>query len=178
MLKPRGFTLIELCVGLGLVAFLTAVAVPNIREMMASAKVRATASMLAEGIQLARVEAVKRNNETLFVRNSAVSGDYQVCEVAAPGGGCPGNFLILSHDAGNASNTSDVTIASNALIPTQVRFNALGRLTPATPIIIAVSHATMPIGSYKPLSVVIGLNGSTKMCDPSILTVGDSRSCL
>jgi len=57
-MTTRGFTLLELCVGLGLVALLASLAVPSFRSSLRSAAVRAAAFELMGGLQQARGTAV------------------------------------------------------------------------------------------------------------------------
>lgn len=63
--RPRrtlsGFTLIELMIGLALVAVLLGIAAPTFREAMMNVRISAQANDLFTDLALARSEAVKRN---------------------------------------------------------------------------------------------------------------------
>lgn len=56
-----GFTMIELMIVIVILAVLSAVAAPSLREMMVASRVRSAASDLYESVLLARSEAIKRN---------------------------------------------------------------------------------------------------------------------
>jgi type IV fimbrial biogenesis protein FimT len=57
-LSARGFTLLELCVGLALVALLAGMAVPSFRHGLRNAAVRAVAHELMTGLQQTRAAAI------------------------------------------------------------------------------------------------------------------------
>jgi len=63
----RGFTIIELMIGLGIVALLMAIGLPAFRDLLANAKIRNTAEALQAGLQLARSEAITRNRPVQFL---------------------------------------------------------------------------------------------------------------
>lgn len=56
--SARGFTLLELCVGLALVALLAGMAAPSFRHGLRNAAVRAAAHELMTGLQQARATAI------------------------------------------------------------------------------------------------------------------------
>jgi type IV fimbrial biogenesis protein FimT len=56
--SARGFTLLELCVGLALVALLAGMAAPSFRHALRNAAVRAAAHELMTGLQQARATAI------------------------------------------------------------------------------------------------------------------------
>src|SRR5437870_6443893 len=57
-MENRGFTLLELCVGLALVAVLSALAVPSFRSSLRAAAVRSATYELMAGLQQARGTAI------------------------------------------------------------------------------------------------------------------------
>ena len=59
--NDRGFTLIELMVGLAIVMVMVSLALPPIADTIRSVRLESTASSLAADLGRARIEAMKRN---------------------------------------------------------------------------------------------------------------------
>jgi len=69
----KGFTVVELMVTLGVVAILTVVAVPSFNNMINSNRLTTTANEMVAGLNVARMEAIKRNAYTQFCSDSSSS---------------------------------------------------------------------------------------------------------
>lgn len=69
----RGFTLIELIIAMAIAVILVLVAVPSFRTITLSNKLTTTASDIVGAINLARMEAVKRNASTQLCSDSSTS---------------------------------------------------------------------------------------------------------
>jgi prepilin-type N-terminal cleavage/methylation domain-containing protein len=76
--SQKGFTLVELMVAMGIVAILSAIAVPNFLAALPTFKLRAAARDLYGTLQKARVEAVRQGKSAAVVFNVA-TGQYMVC---------------------------------------------------------------------------------------------------
>jgi len=115
---PRGFTLVELMIGLVLVSTLLAIGVPMFREFIKDQRARTTSSDLSVALLLARSEAVKRNDQ-VTLEPAGGGDDWSVgWTIESPNDGEPD---ILNHvQPGNVAITE-----KNDL--TQVRFSPAGR---------------------------------------------------
>ncbi len=65
--RPRGFTLVELMVLIGIVGLLAAIAVPSFRGYVRANRIDATADMIAADMALARATAVSQGRVIRFV---------------------------------------------------------------------------------------------------------------
>lgn len=118
--RSRGFTMMELIVTLSIVAILSAVAVPAMREFSLRANVSATTNDIVVALNLARSEAVKRGRNVsvvstggswtagwsvqtdagvVLVQHAAVATDYSVLG-AASGAGAPADRVIFTPTGG------------------------------------------------------------------------------
>ncbi len=82
--RHRGFTLVELMITLTVAAILAAVAIPNMRTFLWNNRISSTANDLLHSIQVARTEAIKRQNGSVSVcatpdASSAVSDASLAC---------------------------------------------------------------------------------------------------
>jgi type IV fimbrial biogenesis protein FimT len=82
----RGFSVIELMIGVALLAFLLFLGVPAFSNFLMNTKVKNAAENIQTGLQLARVEAVRRNTN---VRFSLVSDLTSGCAIQSA-------FMVLS----------------------------------------------------------------------------------
>ena len=163
-----GFTLIEMMVVVAVLAIVMSIALPNLRVMIANTQIRSVAESVRNGLQLARAEAVKRNESVRFTLNADNSWQLGCATVTA---NCPavitqkgvregGGNAITTVGAGQATFTSLGTLAAIAGQLTQVNFTS----------------STLAIGT-RPLRITLGVGGNARMCDPSIATAGDARAC-
>ena len=170
--RPQsGITLIEMMVGLAVLALVLAIGVPSFSQMVANLRVRATSSSVLSGLQLARSEALKLNTNVTWRVDSTTGGKWSV---------------ILPDDSVRDTSASDspasITVSSG---DTEFIFNNLGqRTTPPANIgtvwiDIQNTHAgacEADGGSVRCLRVLIPVGGSVRLCDPRV-SDDDARSC-
>ncbi|MDR3299340.1 MAG: GspH/FimT family pseudopilin [Candidatus Accumulibacter sp.] len=200
-----GFTLLELMIGVALMAILITLAVPNFSLWIRNMGIRGATESLVSGLQLARAEALKRNAAMHFQLtalldascslNSAgphwvVSDAAGVCADDSPDDDDDDDedavsHVIQSHDGTQAGGDKTVIDARANLFT----FNGLGRLiAPATGgagTVIDVYGADGEDdcvsanggsgGKPRCLRVEISSGGSIRMCDPALS--GDAQAC-
>ena len=138
----RGFTLVELMVGVALAAILLAVAAPSFREVTARMRVEGVAHNLATDLQLARTEAIQRR-ATVNLVTAADGASYSLTT--------GGNTIKTVPLSGGASLSASVTIS----------FEALRGLANAAVLNTSVS------GTSAQLRVSSDVMGRVQMCSPS-----------
>lgn len=92
----RGLTLIELSIGIAVVAILLSLAVPRFQRLAEKNSVRSAGMALYSDFQLARSEAIKRNQDitVCFSGSGTAMWSYQVKVLAQPSD-CSSNMLHL-----------------------------------------------------------------------------------
>jgi type IV fimbrial biogenesis protein FimT len=163
----KGFTLIELMVGLVIMAIVLALAMPNYMTWMQNTRIRNTAESILNGLQVARMEAVRQNAPVKLVLGAGSAWTVGCVTVTAA---CPAT--IQSHSTGEGSSTA-ITVTSNGGVT--VTFDQFGRRT--TPAAGTTTLDVTATGS-RALRVTIDVGGNTRMCDPdSGIATSDPRHC-
>ncbi|MGD9951816.1 MAG: GspH/FimT family pseudopilin [Burkholderiales bacterium] len=206
--RPQsGVTLIELMIGLVIMALLIMIGLPNMSIWLNNSQIRTTGETMLAGLALARTEAVRRNQ---IVRFQMVSDLTSGCAIstggrswvvslddptaacdAAPGEPAPGDPppRILQVRSGDEGTTRAVPAATPAAV---AYFNGLGRLTSpggainmtridiSNPTGGACENADGSGGPMRCMRINISIGGEAKMCDPAVDPVAnptDPRIC-
>jgi len=111
----RGFTITELMIVVAILAVLTAIAVPGMRSLIQTQRLKTASFDVYAGLSLARSEAVKRNTSVTLTPNG---GDWAKGWRVADSNG----NVVAKQDA-----FSQITLSG----PDTVTFNSMGRLNGA-----------------------------------------------
>jgi type IV fimbrial biogenesis protein FimT len=203
--RPRGFTLIELMTGIALFAILMMLAMPTFTSMLQNGRLRATGESILAGLQIARTEALRRNQKVEFMLLAAnpdpanVTGfaanatgpSWAVRALDAAGNPDPNGF-VEGRSGLQGSGQSDPALlyaqmsASNMPGTNTIQFDALGRTNVgAAPATFDVTPADASAckangGEMRCMRVVVSPGGRVRMCDPSVDPVAspnDTRAC-
>jgi type IV fimbrial biogenesis protein FimT len=169
----RGFSLIELMIGIAILAILLSAVMPSFRAWIQNAKIRTAAESLQNGLQLARVEAIKRNEGVSFTLGTLSSWSVQT--MAASG------VSIQSRSSDEGSSNVILTVTPTGT--TTVSFNGLGRIVANTDssltmtnIEVALPTTLLPANEMRKLKVYISTGGQVRSCDPYFPST-DPRGC-
>jgi type IV fimbrial biogenesis protein FimT len=172
--SQSGFTLIEVMIGVAIVAILMTMGLPSFTAWIQKAQIRTAAEAIQSGLMLARAEAVRRNTRVSF----SLAGPDSSWSVAVVNPAA----AIQARSGVDGSNNAVVTVAMPNVLPVAVEFDGLGRASIATNLLIQVTN---PVGGacgagltdMRCLNVLITPGGTVRMCDPQVATVGDTRRC-
>ncbi len=173
--KQTGFTMIELVITVAVVAVIATFAIPGYQQMVENSKIRTVAESILTGLQLARAEAVKRNENVQVEFAAGNAAGWTVCLQPTPAGACASTIRSRPQQEGSAGN---VTVVDGGAGGPYV-FNSLGQLvSPAGPVTITIDNAAMAAADSRQLEVRIAVGGSVRSCDPNLAAGGtDPRRC-
>ncbi|WP_342116170.1 prepilin-type N-terminal cleavage/methylation domain-containing protein [Pseudoduganella sp. OTU4001] len=201
--RQAGVTLIELMIGIGIMGFTLAIGVPSMSHWLQTNKAKAAAEFYADGLQMARRQALAHNARSRFVLSeNAATGQYNwqvdICfpqpETActATTGGWSTTTTAAANDPEgvngyksvyrSADNQPPATAMAPVLQPAAARdiyFTELGWVDPATEDrinSIRLNPGSQFNGEVPTVSLVVTLSGMTTKCDPT-RGAGDSRTC-
>ena len=166
--KSLGFSLVELMVGIAILAVLLGVALPSFKTMLLNSEIRNAAESIANGMQKARAEAVARNTNVNFVLGANASGTYTSWTVNQVN---PAAVIESRRSKEGSKNVTRSVLPANA---TTVTFNNLGQVIDLAPL-SQVDVAA--VGGTKNMRVTIGVGGNARMCDLSLALGSGPRAC-
>lgn len=194
-----GFTMIEVAVALTVFALLMAMVAPMAGAWVANQQIRGVAEALQTGLQRARMDAVRRNQNVRFSLVSlsnpgvmdntcALSGSSAswVISVNDPAGKC-GNglsdtadpMLIEVRAAGSPAQRLTISAlqADGSTAAATVTFDGYGRTVGADAIARIDVDNNVSGNDFRRLRIVVAAGGSVRMCDPQVAETTDPRYC-
>ena len=197
--RARGFTLIELMIVLTIFGIVTAVGVPLMRNMLLNAQLRTAAETTVAGLNVARQEAIRRNQTVRFQLVTTLdascalstTGTNWVVSLLSPAGACQSDPIRPDDDAptspaviqkkSGAEGSASATVTADT---STLTFSGLGRLSGSGNMsTINIAHTTETCehvsssGAVRCLRILISSGGTIKMCDPKVTATTDPRIC-
>ncbi|GAB1392450.1 hypothetical protein MASR1M60_06130 [Rhodocyclaceae bacterium] len=169
--RSRGLSMVEIMVALALLVALLLAGLPTFTTMIAGARVRSVAEDLLAGVQLARVEALKRGEPVRFNLDAEVGGGWSAVLVSS-------DEVLSSRNAVEGATVNVVGDLDNFAV-----FNSFGlRVQPVGgdltfSITKPDSGDCQPAGTIRCMAVVVRSGGQVRMCDP-LRPAGDPQSCI
>lgn len=188
----RGVTLIELLIGIAVLSVLLATGAPMFSDWIQNAQVRTTAESIQNGLQLARVEAIRRNASVRFefTNTTGLSAWNVGCVISKAD--CPATIQQSSSGEGGRNARIGIAIATDATALTYdtplvagaglsagagVTFNGFGTVPSAANDIARVDVLNAVAANARRLVIVVGGGGLTRMCDPTLSLPDQPQGC-
>ncbi|MEO8157606.1 MAG: GspH/FimT family pseudopilin [Betaproteobacteria bacterium] len=170
-----GVTLIELLIGFALIGILLGLGVPSFRAWMQNVQVRNAAQSVLSGLQLARANAVSRNKMITFTMAGPDSS--WAVTIDSPNAAAGETATVQTRSAAEGTPNAVVTTTS----PT-ITFDGLGKTNLLAAATIQITNPTggacgTGTTNMRCLNLTVAVGGQIKMCDPQVVTAGDSRKC-
>lgn len=184
--RSHGVSALELIIVLAVLGVIVAVALPSFTTLIANQRIRSTAETLRSGLQLARVEALKRGRNVVFDMSGLDSSWVISCEtpVADDNDGdglpdCPSQIQQSASIVNGGVSVITVTTNNGGVIATFSPIGLVRQLNqngtvPFTQIDVTVPGAG---GGVNPLRVLLQAGGLSRICDPAVTIAGDTRKC-
>ena len=183
----RGFSLVELLIGVGIASTLMLLAAPNYTDWITNTNIRTGAQSIADGLRLAQTYAAKRNSHVQFQLDPVGGPPFTGWSVIDFDNPTP-PILQQSYFRSGADRIA-LTISPAAA--RRVMFDGFARpVDPANPIapapqiqfvdisgtpVTATTHPLRVVTSASP-TVGVPVTAGIRMCDPA-LPASDAKAC-
>jgi type IV fimbrial biogenesis protein FimT len=199
-LHQRGFTLVELLIGMTLLAVLIGLGAPAMGSYLQNSKLASVAASYFSGLQMARSEAIRRNVRTEFVLTDdavstpdlanaltpAIGGRNWVVRAASGPAAFASAVEAKSGAEGEGSSVATaIAVAGSASAPAvfdgRIPFNGFGATADGAPYSIEITRpgagTCMHLGgTIRCRRINVSPGGQITSCDPAA-AAGDSRAC-
>ncbi|WP_420476289.1 GspH/FimT family pseudopilin [Noviherbaspirillum sp. ST9] len=188
-----GMSLVELLVGLGIAAFLMMAGVPAFVTWLQNAQNRTAGELIMNGIQLARLEAVKRNAVVRFDLTDETGRIAWNVGCITVTDECPATIQSRPADEAAANARAGVSktvlptsippgyfsspISAGTELAAGVSFNGLGRVVNEGTDIARVDITNLASADARRFVVMVSSGGLVRMCDPALSLAKNPQGC-
>lgn len=175
-----GVTLLEAMIVIAIVGILVAIAFPAYQTQIANAQLKVKAESALNGLQFARSEALRRNTRVFFTVSSdsswTVGCETTVADLNGDGtADCPASIQTKSSQegSGNISITFTPTASRTATFTGLSLLSTTNKDSSVPFTQINFSNS----GTSKSYRITLTPGGQSKICDPTVITAGDTLLC-
>jgi type IV fimbrial biogenesis protein FimT len=170
-MSQKGFTLVELVVTMVVLLAVSSIAIPAFQTAIGNSQIRTVTESIHNGLQQARMEAIKRNARVKFTLQTNSAWQIGCVTIA---NGCPAVIAQKNATEGTSGNTS-VTADNDTAV-----FSSFGTRDPASPAGLTevnITNLQIDAEERRALRVLLAAGGNARVCDPAVTTTGDARAC-
>lgn len=171
-MRHRGFTIVELMIGIVILAILTLLALPTFRDFRANTRIRNTADSIVHGVRMAQVEAIRRNENVTLEIDPAVG--WTVSDATAT--------AVVTETFDDVSGT--VVIQTRPPGSSKLTYSPLGQyIGPNNPddgtaAVTSVRVSSTAIAAPNELRVTMDPAwGNVRVCEPRFVYPADPAGC-
>lgn len=196
--KQGGVSLVELMIGLAMLAVLLSAGLPSFSLWIQNTQNRTAAESVLNGVQLARTEAVRRNANVRFDLTDATGLIAWTVGCVSATSNCPAAIQRRSGNEGTGNarvGISTATIPSPAPatqfntaiaggaggLPDGITFDGLGRAPNAgagtKTDITRIDITNAAVSNARRMVVTISPGGAIRMCDPALSLSANPQGC-
>ena len=180
--SARGFTILELMMGMLIATLLLTVGVPSFKTFVRNSEIRSTAESISNGLRAARTEATRLNSPVSFTLAGAGNPSWAINVFDPTTATLTQPPLQQFSKLETGKNSTVVTTPANAVA---VTFNGLGRLISPSPIgtpnIQQIDVGSLVAGDARTLRIYVEDGRGIRICDPdpalAALVPPDPRAC-
>jgi type IV fimbrial biogenesis protein FimT len=180
---------VEILVALGIIALVIGLGAPSAMNWIQNLQIRNAGEAILNGLQTARLEALRRNTTVAFELTDPNSTAWHVCVFDLTLLACAVPDLATSDPGGQLNARVGVQtqftsflepLDAGVNVPQLVAFDSFGRVSPQNPTNIAridVRNPTMNGGDERRMSIAITVGGQIRMCDPALSKAVNPQGC-
>lgn len=180
--RVRGFTLLELMVGLTIMGMMLLAGLPSFTTFLRNAEIRSTSESISNGLRLARTEATRLNRPVSFTLAGSANPGWAI-NIFNPITGLLLQPPLQSYSRFEVGRSAQVVTAPASALA--VTFNGLGRIISpspiATPNLQQIDVTSVIDGEARTLRVFVDDLHGVKLCDPDpalrLMMPPDARAC-
>ena len=170
--RPAGFTLIELMIGIAVLAIVITAGMPGFRQWIQNTHIRNASESILNGMQRARAEAVSRNTNVAFTLGAG-GAFWTVTQV---------NGGATIDTKPSAEVTANIVITPTPNDATTITFGNLGTVVANADgsdaiTLIGIDSNSLDAADSRDLRITVGAGGGVRMCDPTVQSTDDPRFC-
>ncbi|MDD5329514.1 MAG: GspH/FimT family pseudopilin [Sulfuricella sp.] len=189
----KGVSLIELMIGIAVVGILLMIGLPSFGLWMQNTQNRTAAESILNGLQVARMEAVRHNANVRFSLTDASGLSSWTIGCVVVTAECPATIQTRTWADGtaNARAGADSTVppsplpanyyatalAAAAGLPNGATFDGMGRMPNVNIDISRVDITNVQIAEARRYVVTVSSEGTVRMCDPALSLANNSQGC-
>jgi type IV fimbrial biogenesis protein FimT len=164
MRLAKGFSLVEVLVGVAIIGVVMAIALPSFNAWIKNVRIRAAAEAVLAGVQTARSEAIRRNTPVAFTllptADATLLWRVGCVTVTAI---CPASIHARPLSEGGAT-----AVSFDAGADTQVVFDSFGRATNLAGISTWNVESSDSYSGERSQRILVEVGGASRICDPHL----------